>query len=196
MGKLGRGQAWVWEPRAYSHAVLREELVSLLKAVPDLERVMARVHIGACKLKDFLEVLTAFERVRDTVGEWQASGLVARLGSQRLQQLLSTSFPDLSPPLADVLGSFDRKQAASEGGSGAVGQADRSDPSALGFMEPSRGAVPEYDEACATEKQLTKVGVVYWAQHVRGSYWMLDHEPTPARVPRAAEDEATKGQPS
>jgi hypothetical protein len=76
---------------------------------------MARVHIGACKLKDFLEVLTAFERVRDTVAEWQASGVVDRLGSQRLQQLLSTSFPDLAPPLLDIVESFDRKQAASEG---------------------------------------------------------------------------------
>lgn len=87
----------------------------MLKAVPDLERVLARIHIGACKLKDFLEVLAAFELTRDTVQRWQSEGVVAGLASSRLQQLLSKSFPDVTAPLTAILDSFDRKQAASEG---------------------------------------------------------------------------------
>eukprot|EP00730_Choanoeca_flexa_P003225 TRINITY_DN11332_c0_g2_i4.p1 TRINITY_DN11332_c0_g2~~TRINITY_DN11332_c0_g2_i4.p1 ORF type:complete len:1069 (+),score=317.75 TRINITY_DN11332_c0_g2_i4:188-3208(+) len=117
-----------------------DELLNLLKEVPDLERLLARVHIGACKLADFLDLLSAFELVRDAVKRWNQDGIVARLAAQRLQQLLSTKFPNMDEALDEITSSFNRKQAETQG-----------------FMEPSKGAIEEYDEACTTEAKLTKV---------------------------------------
>ena len=47
----------------YQHAELRDELLRVLKDCPDLERLIARVHVGSCKLALFLDLLDAFDKV-------------------------------------------------------------------------------------------------------------------------------------
>ena len=40
-----------------------DTLLQLLKTCPDLERLIARVHVGTCKLPLFLDLLDAFDKV-------------------------------------------------------------------------------------------------------------------------------------
>ncbi len=39
------------------------ELTEVLKRCPDLERLIARVHVGTCKMSLFLDLLDAFDKV-------------------------------------------------------------------------------------------------------------------------------------
>ena len=36
---------------------------TLLKRVPDVERLLSKIHVGTCKLADFLQVLDTFDTV-------------------------------------------------------------------------------------------------------------------------------------
>ena len=39
------------------HPTFREDFSKLVKGVPDLERIVSRIHAKNCKVKDFLQVL-------------------------------------------------------------------------------------------------------------------------------------------
>jgi DNA mismatch repair protein MSH6 len=39
------------------HETFEADFVSLVKGMPDLERIVSRVHAGTCKIKDFLKIL-------------------------------------------------------------------------------------------------------------------------------------------
>ena len=45
------------------HPTFEAEFTNLLKGVPDLERIISRIHAKSCKVKDFLKVLSV-SRVR------------------------------------------------------------------------------------------------------------------------------------
>lgn len=92
-----------------------EILQALLKDVPDLERLIARVHVGQCKLPDFLRLLDGFDMVWETVSDLQASA--SSLTSRRLKKLLSINqlFPSLDDELSYFSGAFNRKSAKNEG---------------------------------------------------------------------------------
>jgi len=39
------------------HETFESDFVGLVKGMPDLERIVSRVHAGTCKIKDFLKIL-------------------------------------------------------------------------------------------------------------------------------------------
>jgi hypothetical protein len=39
------------------HETFEADFVGLVKGMPDLERIVSRVHAGTCKIKDFLKIL-------------------------------------------------------------------------------------------------------------------------------------------
>lgn len=89
---------------------VRDSFTSSLTKMPDLERLISRIHAGACKAQDFVRVLEGFEQIDYTMS------LLAETGSGEgvLGQLIS-SMPDLGTALAKWTTAFDRPKAKDKG---------------------------------------------------------------------------------
>ncbi|KAI9700930.1 MAG: DNA mismatch repair protein msh6 [Bogoriella megaspora] len=81
-----------------------------LSKMPDLERLISRVHAGRCKAEDFLKVLEGFEQIEYT---WDLISQHGR-GDGLIGQLM-TSMPDLAGSLKPWNDAFDRRKARQEG---------------------------------------------------------------------------------
>lgn len=99
--------------------------VSLSK-IPDLERLISRVHAGSCKAQDFLRVVEGFEQIEYTVSLLTDMGVS---GEGLIGQLI-TSMPDLAGTLKPWKEAFDRSTARQSG-----------------LLVPEPGADPEFDES-------------------------------------------------
>ncbi|KAI1459819.1 DNA mismatch repair protein Msh6 [Annulohypoxylon moriforme] len=87
----------------------REQLSSQMTRMPDLERLISRIHAGACRPEDFVKVLEGFEQIDYTMG------LLSTFDSQKgLLGRLVSSLPDLKEPLSYWKTAFDRKKARDE----------------------------------------------------------------------------------
>ncbi|MCJ1245224.1 DNA mismatch repair protein msh6 [Trapelia coarctata] len=88
----------------------RDSFTSSLTKMPDLERLISRIHAGACKAQDFVRVLEGFEQIEYTMS------LLAETGSGEgvLGQLI-TSMPDLGAAIAKWKTAFDRPKAKEKG---------------------------------------------------------------------------------
>ncbi|KAJ9150212.1 MutS domain V [Pleurostoma richardsiae] len=85
---------------------IREQFSSQMAKMPDLERLISRIHAGACKPEDFVRVLEGFEQVD------YAMGLLGALrGGSNLVDRLLASMPSLRDPLDYWNGAFDRRRA-------------------------------------------------------------------------------------
>ncbi|OCL15066.1 DNA mismatch repair protein Msh6 [Glonium stellatum] len=87
-----------------------ERFTSSLSKLPDLERLISRVHAGRCKAQDFLKVLEGFEQIEYTMSLLNEFGA----GDGVIGQLIS-SMPNLSGCLSKWKSAFDRKKAKQEG---------------------------------------------------------------------------------
>ncbi|KAF4507651.1 hypothetical protein G6O67_004127 [Ophiocordyceps sinensis] len=87
-------------------ASVREQFASQLVKMPDLERLISRIHAGACKPGDFVRVLEGFEQIEYTMGL-----LGALKGGNGLVDGLISSMPDLDEPLSYWKTAFDRGRA-------------------------------------------------------------------------------------
>jgi DNA mismatch repair protein MSH6 len=85
--------------------IMDQFTASLIK-LPDLERLISRIHAGRCKAQDFVRVLDGFEQIEYTMG------LMANfpIGDGVIGQLIA-SMPDLTGALAKWKDAFDRKKA-------------------------------------------------------------------------------------
>ncbi|QIW97836.1 hypothetical protein AMS68_003354 [Peltaster fructicola] len=81
-----------------------------LTRLPDLERLISRVHAGKCKPQDFLRVVEGFEQIEYTMTLLGTSGQ----GDGVLGQLIA-SMPDLASVLHRWKDAFDREQARNAG---------------------------------------------------------------------------------
>lgn len=89
---------------------IRGRFVSQLIKLPDLERMISRIHAGSCKAQDFARVLDAFEQIDYTIGLLQDVGS----GEGVVGQLIS-SMPDLKGTLEHWKVAFDRSKAKEDG---------------------------------------------------------------------------------
>ncbi|KAI2622332.1 DNA mismatch repair protein Msh6 [Hypoxylon sp. NC1633] len=88
---------------------IREKLSSQMTRMPDLERLISRIHAGACRPEDFVRVLEGFEQIECTMG------LLDNFGrGQSLVDRLVSSMPNLEEPLSYWKTAFDRKRAREE----------------------------------------------------------------------------------
>ena len=89
---------------------VREHFTSQLVKLPDLERMISRIHAGSCRAQDFAKVLDAFEQIDYTMS------LVKNVGSGDgvIGQLIS-SMPDLKGTLEHWKAAFDRSKAKDDG---------------------------------------------------------------------------------
>ena len=91
-------------------ASARDSFTSSLTKMPDLERLISRIHAGACKAQDFVRVLEGFEQIDYTMSLLVDTGS----GEGVLGQLI-TSMPDLGAALAKWKTAFDRPKAKEKG---------------------------------------------------------------------------------
>ena len=83
-----------------------QQFSSQMAKMPDLERLISRIHAGACRPEDFVRVLEGFEQIDYTMGLLDAFG-----GGNGLVDRLIASMPNLKEPLGYWETAFDRKKA-------------------------------------------------------------------------------------
>ncbi|KAF2264382.1 DNA mismatch repair protein Msh6 [Lojkania enalia] len=89
---------------------ITDRFTASLSKLPDLERLISRVHAGRCKAQDFLKVLEGFEQIEYTMGLLRQFGE----GEGVIGQLIS-AMPDLASCLEKWKSTFDRDIAKKEG---------------------------------------------------------------------------------
>jgi DNA mismatch repair protein MSH6 len=92
--------------------VVMDRFTASLSRLPDLERLISRVHAGRCKPEDFVRVLEGFEQIEYTMS--LLSSFSAGKGDGIIGQLIA-SMPDLDGALHHWKDAFDRSKAKDEG---------------------------------------------------------------------------------
>lgn len=128
----------------------RDAFSSRLSKMPDLERLISRVHAGSSKASDFLRVLEGFEQIRDAMEELQAHGE----GEGLIGQLIA-SMPDLKECLQPWESAFDREKAKHQT-QGIIPWFSCCYLANLpGVLVPERGVEPDFDESQDTIENIT-----------------------------------------
>ncbi|KAI9371952.1 muts domain V-domain-containing protein [Aspergillus egyptiacus] len=89
---------------------VRDQFSSQLTKMPDLERLISRVHAANCKAQDFVRVLEGFEQIEYTISLLKDSGS----GEGIIGQLIN-SMPDMTDLLEYWKTAFDHTQAKDHG---------------------------------------------------------------------------------
>jgi DNA mismatch repair protein MSH6 len=91
---------------------VREAVVGTFTRLPDLERMISRVHAGRCKVKDFVRVLEAFQGIMQGIEEVRSQCDVPQ---ETLLGKLLSSFDGLKDLLHGWENVFDWNKAKEEG---------------------------------------------------------------------------------
>ncbi|KAG2172300.1 hypothetical protein INT43_004842 [Umbelopsis isabellina] len=75
-----------------AHIDVQELITSKLRGIPDLERLISRIHAGNCKVKEFLTVLEAFKTIQAAIRSLRS--YVEDFSSSKIKKLVF-DFPDL-----------------------------------------------------------------------------------------------------
>ncbi|KZF26251.1 putative DNA mismatch repair protein Msh6 [Xylona heveae TC161] len=89
---------------------IRDRFTSQLTKLPDLERLISRIHAGRCKAQDFVRTLEGFEQIEYTCSLFDTVGT----GEGVIGQLLA-AMPDLAGALNHWKTAFNRIKAKEEG---------------------------------------------------------------------------------
>lgn len=111
---------------------ITDRFTASLSKLPDLERLISRVHSGRCSAQDFVRVLEGFEQIEYTMT------LLAKFGEgDGVVGQLITSMPDLASTLEYWRDAFDRVQAKDDG-----------------LMVPARGVEADFDQSRDDVKEI------------------------------------------
>ncbi|BCS20976.1 mismatch repair ATPase MSH6 [Aspergillus puulaauensis] len=111
---------------------VRDQFSSQLTKMPDLERLLSRIHAANCRAQDFVRVLEGFEQIEYTMSLLKDSGS----GEGVIGQLIS-SMPDLTELLEYWKTAFDHSQAKENG-----------------ILVPKPGVEEDFDNSQENIKQL------------------------------------------
>ncbi|KAL9001712.1 MAG: hypothetical protein Q9188_005324 [Gyalolechia gomerana] len=91
-------------------STVRDRFTSQLSKLPDLERLISRIHAGTCKAAEFVRVLDGFEQIDYTMS------LLTKFGAGEgvIGQLIS-SMPNLKETLSRWKDAFDRSKGREDG---------------------------------------------------------------------------------
>ena len=122
---------------------LRDRFTAHMSKMPDLERLISRVHAGSCKAQDFVRVLEGFEQIDYTMTMLKSGAGKASDSEAVIGQLIN-AMPDLDSRLKYWMTAFDRPKAQESG-----------------IMVPQRGVEQDFDESQdnieAIERDLQKL---------------------------------------
>lgn len=93
---------------------VRDRFTSQMTKMPDLERLISRVHAGSCKAQDFLRVLEGFEQIDHTMSLLKDGTGKATDAEGVIGQLIA-AMPDLKSRLEYWMSAFDRQKAKETG---------------------------------------------------------------------------------
>ena len=88
---------------------IREQFTSQMAKMPDLERLISRIHANSCRPLDFVRVLEGFEQI-----DYTMTVLGSFAGGNSLVDTLISSMPKLQGPLDFWKNAFDRRKAREE----------------------------------------------------------------------------------
>ena len=108
-----------------ANASFTNNFIQGLTKLPDLERLISRVHAGRCKVQEFVKVLEGFEQIEYTMDLLSSFGK----GDGIIGQLVS-SMPDLKGTLETWRHVFDKRKAREEG-----------------ILVPEPGVVADFDDS-------------------------------------------------
>ncbi|GBE83778.1 DNA mismatch repair protein [Sparassis crispa] len=89
------------------HLTFEAEFTSIAKGLPDLERIVSRIHAKSCKVKDFIKVLTSFKTLSD--GLARLADTAASFNSKTVLGLLRSA-PNLQPNIKHVKAMFKKTE--------------------------------------------------------------------------------------
>ena len=92
-------------------STVRDNFTSQLTKLPDLERMISRIHAGSCKAQDFVKVLDGFEQIDYTMGLVRDGGA----GGEGVIGQLIANMPDLKNLLLSWKEAFDHVKARENG---------------------------------------------------------------------------------
>jgi DNA mismatch repair protein MSH6 len=108
---------------------VRDRFTSQMTRMPDLERLISRVHAGNCKPADFVRVLDGFEQIDHTMSLLKDSSGASSEDEGVIGKLIA-AMPDLESRLKYWTSAFDRKKAREHG-----------------VLVPERGIEEDFDES-------------------------------------------------
>ena len=111
-----------------SHASLSDDIARLLRGIPDLERIISRIHALNCKVADFCSALQGFERAQQVLECIEKER--ERLKAAPLRRVCD-GIPDMQRQLKYFRGAFSAEVARREGS-----------------ICPLPGANERFDEVC------------------------------------------------
>ncbi|KAI9093843.1 muts domain V-domain-containing protein [Phlyctochytrium arcticum] len=90
----------------------REKVQSTLRKLPDLERIISRIHAGAVRVKEFCDTLSSFEAIGELLEEMNP--FIEEFTSLRLKRIFTAGLPtELQESLQYFREAFDRPTALS-----------------------------------------------------------------------------------
>ncbi|KAG6888727.1 hypothetical protein C0992_007636, partial [Termitomyces sp. T32_za158] len=97
---MKKGQGLTLDGQTLAHIETFEaEFTELAKGMPDLERIVSRIHAKNCKIKDFLRVLAAFKKL--SMGLSRLADASESFDSKTIFGLLRSA-PDLLPHIKNI----------------------------------------------------------------------------------------------
>jgi DNA mismatch repair protein MSH6 len=93
---------------------VRDRFTSQMTRMPDLERLISRVHAGSCKVQDFVKVLEGFEQIDHTMSLLRDGSGQATDNEGVIGQLIA-AMPNLEPQLQYWQDAFDHEKAREHG---------------------------------------------------------------------------------
>lgn len=85
---------------------LSDQFTASMSKMPDLERLISRIHAGSCRPEDFVRVLDGFEQIEYTMSLLDSFG-----GGNGIVDRLIAAMPDLKKPLKWWKTAFDHSKA-------------------------------------------------------------------------------------
>ncbi|EMD35324.1 hypothetical protein CERSUDRAFT_124668 [Gelatoporia subvermispora B] len=138
-----------------NHPSFEQEFTSVAKGLPDLERIVSRIHAKNCKVKDFLKVLSSFKTLSN--GLSQLAETAASFDSQTISGLLRSA-PNLLPNIKHVKAMF----KAPEGNADELVPEDGKDEVYDGIMEEIHGLEQELDDELKALERKLGIKLTYW----------------------------------
>ncbi|TCD63485.1 DNA mismatch repair protein msh6, partial [Steccherinum ochraceum] len=137
------------------HPTFEADFETVAKGLPDLERIVSRIHANNCKVKDFLNVLAAFGKLSKGLGELADKS--EEFKSKTILGLLRAA-PDLRPNIKHVKSMFKKSEDNSDELIPEEGQDEEYDT----IQKEIRGLEKELDDALKKLEKQTKIKLQYW----------------------------------
>ncbi|KAI0049216.1 DNA mismatch repair protein Msh6 [Auriscalpium vulgare] len=138
-----------------NHPQFEMDFLELAKGLPDLERIVSRIHAKNCKVKDFLKVLSAFKKLSKGLAALADSA--ETFESKTILGLLRNA-PNLLPNVKNVESRFEKPEKDTDDLLPVEGKDEVYDA----IAEEIRGLEEELDDELKKMAKKTKLALTYW----------------------------------